>query len=158
MICDLSTSDKIAVASGAASFVVSLAALGLALYALYRSNRNTSASTLVALNVAFRASWWSFLNATKDEDKQFELAELLNLVEIACAICQENSLAGNSRDLMRAYLNTILNILINNQGVSVMVRTSLLEDKKTFLHIKRFIRNKPSYLSVTIPAEWYQTV
>jgi hypothetical protein len=152
MIDDLQPADKIALLS----LVVSLVALGLAGYAIYRSNRNTSSATLVTLNVAFRDGWFRYLNAEEGVNKQFELAELLNLVETTCAICQENSLAGNSRKLMQAYLNTILKLLVKDEEVGEYVYSSLLEDDKTFQHIQNFIKHKPPYLSVTIPTKWYQ--
>jgi hypothetical protein len=77
MIDDLKFADVIALLA----LIVSFAALGLAWYALYRSNRNTSSATLVTLNVAFRDGWFRYLNAEEGINKQFELAELLNLVE-----------------------------------------------------------------------------
>ena len=32
----------------------------------------------------------------------------------------------------------------------------LLKDEDTFAQIKRVLKAKPAYLSVTIPREWYQ--
>jgi hypothetical protein len=57
---------------------------------------------------------------------------------------------------MQAYLNTILKLLVKNEDVGEYVYSSLLEDEKTFEHIQKFIKQKPAYLSVTIPTKWYQ--
>jgi hypothetical protein len=58
---------------------------------------------------------------------------------------------------MREYLNNVLTKLVRTEDVCEYVRSSLLEDEKTFIHIRKFIEDKPPLLSVTIPEEWYQT-
>jgi hypothetical protein len=146
----VSSSDWIAVAS----LVVALAALGVSWYAIRRANRTTSAATLVTLNDGFRQAWGRFFSETGDRRKN-ELAELLNLFEIACAIYLENSLTGNSRTLMREYINSILRILVKNEYTNTEVG-SLLESESTFVFIRKFLKEKGPELSVIIPPKWYQ--
>jgi len=155
MLSKLQVSDWIALVSGAASLLVALAALAVALFALYRGNRNTSAATVVALNVAFRDAWERFLNA-KEDDQEFHFAELMNLFEIACAICQENSLAGVSADLVKIYMQDTLGELVKSPYADVQV-PFLLTGPTTFLHIKKFMDDKPTHPSVTVPNKWYQS-
>lgn len=148
----MTTSDAIA----AASLGVSAAALAVSWYAIRRANRTTSAATMVALNEGFRAGWNRFFGASTAEEKESELAELLNLFEIACAACLERSLSGNSAELMNEYLNTILKSLAANDYASSHVG-ALLQNAETFIFIKRFLRVKRSSLSITVPPQWFET-
>jgi hypothetical protein len=139
----------------AASLAVAVVALSVAWYAIVRANKTTSASTLVTLNEGFRQAWGRFLTAYPDT-RNYELAELLNLCEIACAVYLEKSLSGNSRKLMFEYLDGIFQILVKNEYSNEHV-PPLLQSKTTFVFIKQFLRTKPRPLSVTIPPRWYES-
>ena len=139
-----------------ASLVVSFTALSVAWYGIRRANKTSSAATLVTLNEGFRQAWGRYFEAPA-ERQQYELAELLNLFEIACAIYLEKSLTGNSRELVFEYIDGMLKIVVRNENSSEWVRHELLQSKTTFKFIKQFINEKPPGLSVTIPPEWYQT-
>ncbi|MGB9029640.1 MAG: hypothetical protein WCC27_05925 [Acidobacteriaceae bacterium] len=143
----MSTSDLLA----GASLAVSIAALLIAYYAIIRANKTTSGATAVALSEGFRESWVRFL----DNPNQYELAELLNLIEIACAIYLEGSLAGNSRKLMFEYLNATLGLIINNPYANNAAE-HLLQNPKTLEFIRKFLRLKARSLSVTVPPKWYE--
>ena len=91
-----------------------------------------------------------------EEQKHYELAELMNLYEIACAIYLEKSLTGNSRKLEKEYLNTVLKALVTSNYAKTEV-PSLLEDKGTFEFVRLFLKEKPAFLSVIVPPEWYRT-
>jgi hypothetical protein len=146
----LNTSDIIA--SG--SLLVAFIALGISYYAISRANRTTSAATLVSLNEGFRSAWSRFLSAKK-EQQEVELAELLNLFEIACAIRQEGSVSGNSAELLREYLDNVLRLLIGNSYICEQAGR-LLQDETTFIFVRRFLKERRSRPGVTIPLEWYQ--
>ena len=77
----------------AASLAVAFAALGVSWYGIRRSNKTTSTGTLVTLNEGFRQAWGRFLS-DEVEDREYELAELMNLFEIACAAYDEGSIHG----------------------------------------------------------------
>jgi hypothetical protein len=128
----VSTSDWTA----AASLGVSLVALVVSLYAIQRANKTASAATLVTLNEGFRQAWTRFLNSREDE-KSYELAELMNLFEIACAIYVERSLTGNSRELMFEYIDGVLNVLVKNTYTNENVAKLL--QSKTNLHLYKKI-------------------
>jgi hypothetical protein len=155
MISKLQISDWITLVLGAASFIAALAALAVAIFAIYRGNRNTSAATMVTLNVAFRDAWERFLEATP-HGREFHFAELMNLFEIACAVYQDNSLAGVSGDLMKNYLEGILSVLIKTPYADEQI-PKLLQGPTTFLHIKKFLDDKPKHPSVTVPNKWYES-
>ncbi len=146
----MSLSDKLA----GASLLVGIVAFILAFYAILRANKTSSAATMVALNEGFRAAWARFLGA-KPTEQENELAELLNLFEIACAIRVEGSLSGNSAILISEYLDNVLRLLISNDYTKAHT-LPLIQDETTFLFIKKYLRMKAHSLSITIPLEWYQ--
>ena len=87
----MNSSDLIA----AASLGVAAVALAMSIYAIIRSNKTTSAATLVTLNEGFRQAWERCLQPQIDEaTSNYNLAELLNLLEITSAIYLEKSISG----------------------------------------------------------------
>jgi hypothetical protein len=111
----------------------------------------------VTLNDGFRQAWARFIFAVKtdnDDAKYFELAELMNLLEIACGIQLETSLSGMSRHVVKDYLDQALKLLISNEYTNQKI-PEMLHQPSTFINIKKFINEKRS-LSVVIPLEWYQ--
>jgi hypothetical protein len=143
------TSDLIA----SAALAVALAALGVSWYGIRRSNKTTSAATLVTLNEGFRQAWDRFLSDNV-QDREYELAELMNLLEVACAAHEEGSITGNSRTLLFDYLDRVLRALIRNPYANEQIG-SLLQSKDTYKFVRRFLKTKPR-LSVTVPPAWYE--
>lgn len=147
----VSTSDWLALAS----LLVAAAALGVAVYAIVRANATASAATLVTLNEGFRQGWVRCLSPDLSDDLlDYELAELLNLFEIACAIYLDRSLSGNSRGLAAEYLKSALSLLTGQQPLNAKA-LRLLQDKTTFIFIKKFLNQKPAIISI-LPKEWYE--
>ena len=129
----LSPSDGIAFVT----VVISLSALAVAVFAIRKGNRNSSAATLVTLNDSFRQAWLRFLTAKDDASRQYEFAELLNVMEIACAIYLEKSLAGKSRKLAEEYISHILKLLENDPEKRERL-VCLINAPTTFEHIRKF--------------------
>jgi hypothetical protein len=128
----LGASDWIAIGSGA----VSLIALAVALYAIGRSNRNSSVATLVTVNDGFRQAWQRYFSAAEGA-KDREFFELLNLIEIACAIHCEKSLFGVSRELSREYVEHVLLLLEGNMDARRRLEGAI-HAPTTFKYIRRF--------------------
>lgn len=147
----MSFADKIALVS----FLVSLVALAVSIFAIIRANNTTSGSTIVSLNEAFRQAWDRYFNPKTPEQKPYELAELMNLLEIACAVYDEWSLSGNARELVFDYLQRNLSLLIGHKEINAEIER-LLQDKETFLFIRKFLRKNGTRLNATIPVDWYQ--
>lgn len=147
----MSTADYIALAS----LLVALVALVISLYAIKRGNATASAATFVTLNEGFRQAWRRYLGETEQTAIDYEMAELLNLTEIACAIYLERSLSGNSRVLALDYLNRVLRLMIEHKPLNDRVR-HLLQSKETFSFVRKFLKKKRPGLSVTVPPEWYE--
>ncbi|WP_139225983.1 hypothetical protein [Falsiroseomonas stagni] len=118
---------------------MSLIALGVALYAVRRSNRNSSVATLVTLNDAFRQAWQRYL-AAPEPDKDYSFSELANLLEIACGIHCEKSLFGISRELSSEYVEHVLLLIEENNDARARLRAAV-HAPNTFKYIARFRAN-----------------
>jgi predicted Zn-dependent peptidase len=116
-----SRSDLIALYSLAAGVV----GITIAIWTLHRGNLNASVATMIPLNAEIRTVFEDYLDSfhnvsfTTYEELQavslrikLKLERLLNVLEIAAAILQENSLSGVSNLLMRDYLERVLNTLL----------------------------------------------
>ncbi|HEY1648604.1 MAG TPA: hypothetical protein VGF96_11500 [Terracidiphilus sp.] len=148
----MSSSDQIALASG----IVSVIALVVAVYAIHKGNRNSSVATLISLSESCRGGWNRFLSSTNDEDRVYELAELMNTLEIAAAIVNEDSLAGVSKTLLKAYLEQVITLLRQNAFASAQIE-QMLSVPKTFECIQKFYTAPHDSLpSVTRPKRWFQ--
>jgi hypothetical protein len=119
----LPPSDQIALATGLISGTISLIALAVALFAIRKGNKNSSAAILVTLNDSFRQAWQRFLAAEDETSRQHEFAELLNVMEIACAIYLEKSLAGVSRKLAEEYISHILTNVDAQERLASMINS-----------------------------------
>lgn len=121
-----------------AALVASAAALVIAIVALRRSDRNASAATLVSLYEALRAAWARYLAAKKPQQAEFEFAELVNLLELACSIHQDKAVHGAAREMLEEYLLDVLGIFRDDP--SVRKRMASLRDRpNTFKYLKRFL-------------------
>lgn len=124
--------------TGIASLGVAILALVLAGFALWRGNRNTSAATAVTLNDGLRQGWQRFLSAPTDEAKNYELAELMNLMELTAAILCEGSFAGHSRKIMEEYLCLALSLFEADDDVRSRI-AAMRHSPTTFEYLRRFL-------------------
>lgn len=127
-------SDKLAIAG----LLVSMLGFGLAVWALEKGNRNASASLVLTLSESFRAAWARWLDAAEDK-KDFELHEVLNLVEVATTLYNDRAYAGHSKGMMEAYLKSILNMMDGSEGMRAAL-APMQDEPKTFEHTKAFCR------------------
>lgn len=121
-----------------AALVASAAALLIAIVALHRSDRNASAATLVSLYEALRAAWGRYLAAKKPQEAAFEFAELVNLLELACAIHQDNAVHGAAREMLEEYLLDVLPIFRDDPSARERI-ASMRDRPNTFKYLKRFL-------------------
>ncbi|WP_263351786.1 hypothetical protein [Acidicapsa acidisoli] len=163
----MQTADWIA----AWSFVVAVLSLIAALLSVYfairairKSDKNSSVATLVTLNEAFREAWQRLISSISSteqnpasQDNRFaDLSELMNLIEIACAIQNEQTLSGVSTELMKTYLDNILDHIVKDSYTRGEI-PKMLTDPSTFEHIKKFIQSQRYQSSrIIIPMEWYE--
>jgi hypothetical protein len=138
------------------SLVIAVLALIAALWAIFKSNRNSSVATLVTLLEATREAWKRYFNEQEPDEKWSELCEIMNLLEIAAAILNERSFAGVSKSLVREYLNEAVSLLRDDECASADIE-KMFTAPTTFEHIQRFYKTHRSQpLSVTVPKQWFQ--
>lgn len=129
----MTSSDQIALAS----LVVACVAFCVSLLALKRSDNNASAQTIIALTLGFRSSWKEFLEAKEERAKDFEFAELCNLLEVACATYLDRAVHGKSRKILRDYLVSVLGLMAADENVRQRI-TPLRERPDVFEFVKKF--------------------
>lgn len=120
------------------SLVAAIAALVIALAALWRADRNSSAATLVALSEGLRAAWERYLATANEADANFQFAELVNLLELACAILIDKAVHGAARDVLDQYVAKVLRIFAESPSACDRV-AALKEDEDTFKYVQRYI-------------------
>jgi hypothetical protein len=121
----------------AASLIVAFVALLVAVVAMKRSDRNASGATLVTLYEAFRQGWARFQSEGDAERSRYEMAELMNTFEIACAIHQDRSIHGHSRELLEEYLCDTLSKFANDTEAVGCIR-AMMDGPTTFKFLARF--------------------
>jgi hypothetical protein len=139
------------------SLVVACISLAVALFAILKGNRNASVATLVTLYEAIRQAWQRFEGAAQEDERWYELCELINLFEITAAILNEKSFAGHSKSLMKDLLEEALGKITGDAWAQPKIQEMLTSDT-TFEHIGKFYKaKKADTLSITKPRQWFQT-
>lgn len=138
MLSALNSSDVVSDLIALASLVISLIALAVAVFALRKGDLNASAATLVSLNEAFRDAWARFLSTQDDAKQQYEFSELINLIEIGCAIYVEKSLTGVARELMEEYLHDVLKLIEGNPSARSRIEP-MRHSPTTLKYTKKFL-------------------
>ncbi len=163
----MQTADWIAIWTfvvAVASLVAAIAAVYVAVVAVRRSDKNASVAMLVTLSEAFRDGWQRVIASIKaiqkdpnaEDTRYSSFSELHNLFEIVCAIMNEKSIEGFSKEIIHKYLVDSLELIVGNDYARTQI-PKMLTDETTFEHIKGFIkslRNRP--LRFIIPVEWYE--
>lgn len=124
-----------------ASLAVALVALVLSLIALHRSDRTSSAGTLVGVYDSISAAWDRFLAANSVAKQNFELAELLNRIEVACSMSLSQGIHGAAKELLDEYVESSMLAIAGEEGAAEAVRR-MRERPTTFKYIQLFIRNR----------------
>lgn len=130
-------SDLTALLISGASLVVSVIALFVAYVAVQRSDRNSSAAMLVTLYEAFRQGWARFQAETDPDRSRYEMAELMNTFEIACAIHYERSIHGASREILEEYLRDTLTKFAEDEDAARCIR-AMRDGPSTFKFLALF--------------------
>lgn len=121
------------------SLLIALVAFVVSLVALHRSDRTSSAGTLVSVYDSISSAWARFLVAEGDAKQNFELAELLNRLEVACAMSLGGGIHGTAKELMDDYVeNSLIEIAADGSALQAIHR--LRHRSTTFKYIVRFIR------------------
>jgi hypothetical protein len=145
-----------------ATIAIALSAIAVAVAAIWRSDKNSSAAVLVTLNEGFRQGWHRYLSLLpegKEADLRYELSELTNLFEIACAIHQDGAVHGASKELLEDYLSQTLALFEADETARRWI-TEMRQTPTTFKFLIRFLvsmrrKGKPLHIEglVTPSAE-----
>jgi hypothetical protein len=117
-----------------AGVVVAALALVFTAYSIHRGNQNSSAASLIALNEGLRQAWKRFLAAKEEQAKQHEFADLLNTLEIACALCVKGVFVGVSRELLAEYLSDIMDLFDSDEDAKRRA-DALIHSETTFKYL-----------------------
>jgi len=83
------------------------------------------------------------VSAQDNAARQYELSELMNLAELACAIDFEGSFVGVSKELLIDYLEYSLPLLLNDAEARARI-PAMLDSPKTFKYIRKFVDSRPA--------------
>jgi hypothetical protein len=145
----MTTNDQIALCSLVVAGLALVVSLIVALYTVWRSDKTASAGMLITLHDGLQRGWGRFLYAAEDR-KSYEFADLINLMEISCAMYLDRSLTGKPRKLMRDYLIECLKLLAGNSDARARFQI-LASTPTTFSEIREFERRHRSSLSLLEP-------
>ena len=120
---------------------VTVVGLGFAAYAIHRSNQNSAAAALLTFYEAVRQAWERFLRATDTNDKEYQFAELANLLEVACALHVKSVFVGVSRELMTEYLDDVGKLLDTSEEAKRQIE-QLIHSKTTFKYLRIYLERR----------------
>ena len=76
--------------------------------------------------------------ADRQHRREFEFAELANLIELACAVYLDAGVHGAAREMLEEYLIEVLEILRDDDAARKQL-AGLMERPSTFKYLKRFL-------------------
>lgn len=123
------------------SLAIALVALVFSIVALHRSDRTSSAGTLVSIYDSIGGAWDRFLNASTEAKQNFELAELLNRLEVACAMSLGQGIHGAAKELLDEYVESSL-LAIASDDAGALSLHRMRDQPTTFKYILRFVRRR----------------
>jgi hypothetical protein len=122
------------------ALVVNAVVLYVAARQLFHGRRAASAGALIALNESFRQAWLQFTNAQTEDAKQHGFADVLNLLELACAVFEDKLFVGRGGRLLEDYLLHVFYLLGESQDARKRIEPMMVTEK-TFEHTLRFVQH-----------------
>lgn len=129
-----------------ASLAVTIAAIWWAHYQLKHAKLSSSASVLLGVHQALRELLLQYAKAEKSEDKVIATAELFNMLEIACAILDDQLGHGRTHAILNKYVLDYLVEIQRNEALSIQMQ-QLVDKPDTFIHICNFIERNRAALA-----------
>ena len=140
--------DHIAKALEVGADLATVVGLFLAIWAftiarrdLQLSRKATSAAAFLTVSESFRSAWMEFRKANNPADRDFHFGELANLIERACALHNEGLLYGLTMELLRAYLDELIEMIEGDPETLARLDNLIVSDK-TFEQIAIYRRGK----------------
>jgi hypothetical protein len=114
-------------------------ALIVAAVQLFYGRKAASGGALIALFESFRQVWLQFSNAKDEGAKQHTFADVMNLLNMSCAIFDDNLFVGRSGRLLEFYLCHVFGLIEQSDDAKKRIQPMIMTEK-TFEHILNFIR------------------
>ncbi len=132
---DVTTGDLI----NAGLLLVAVLTLVWTAFSTQQQARASDFSSYLQLTERYANAWRKFRDSEEGPSKDFELVELLNLIEGTCHLYNEKAIHGATRDMISDYLKEVLPTIFSNQHASALIAKSV-SGPDTYLHIRRFAR------------------
>jgi hypothetical protein len=131
--------------------VLTVVALRIGAKQLYDGRRAASGGALIALNESFRQAWLQFSNAKDEGKKQYTFSDVMNVLNMACAIFDDKLFVGQGGRLLEDYLCHVFSLIGESDDAKGRIERMITTDK-TFEHILRFVRNhRPQIKGFKLP-------
>lgn len=122
------------------TLVLTVGALVVTAWQLFVGRKAASAGALIALNESFRQAWLNFSRAADDEARQHAFADVMNLLEAACAIFEDKMFIGRAGKLLEDYLCHVFILIRDSDDARERIQAMIVTEK-TFEHIYNFLRS-----------------
>ena len=140
--------------------VAAILALPIGIGAVFYAGRQLSlarkagsGSSLIALSEAFRQCWQAFLTAENEKKRQLAFGDLVNALEVACAIFRDKVFFGHAEDVLEHYLLSTFRLIESNDDARTRM-LKLLQTPRTFENTVEFLsRHRGQVLTESAPAQ-----
>ncbi|PZA09623.1 hypothetical protein DNX69_22940 [Rhodopseudomonas palustris] len=110
-----------------------------------------SATALIALAQSFRSGWYLVRTSKNDDERGYHFADLMNELEIACAVIRDEVFFDKSKDLLECYLLDVFDGIERDEQTLALLRPCLA-DATTFENIRVFLRNHRKSAEAFVPS------
>jgi hypothetical protein len=138
------TSDAVAFYANVATLVAAplgLIGLWVAICQLSAGRNAASAAAVIALNESLRQAWLHFVQTTDGDKRQHAFADIVNLLESACAIDDDMLFVGSGGTLLGDYILHQLKLIEQSDDALQRIEKMFVTEK-TFLHISNYLRRR----------------
>jgi len=120
---------------------------------LFYGRRASSGGALIALMESFRQAWLQFSNAPHEGAKQHTFSDVMNLLNMSCAIFEDTLFIGRSGRLLEFYLFHVFGLIEHSDDAKKRIQRMIMTEK-TFEHIVKFIeRHRDEIKGFKLPSE-----
>lgn len=116
---------------------------------LWLGRRASSAAALIAANESLRQAWLQFNAAATEDEIQYAFADVMNLLEIACAARRDGLFVGETGSVMSKYLEHILKAIAADTSARMRIE-KMLDIPGTFEHVYQFLRSHRKEVGIAV--------
>lgn len=124
--------DKLAVVG----LIISAVGFVFAVITLRKGNENSSAALSLSMTEMCRNAWSRYIDA-KDERKELEFGDMMNVFEVGTTLYFQDSFAGITKSMQEKYFKDVFKYLAEDFSKRVEVK-ALADQADTFEYCKKF--------------------